>query len=286
MELIHSARVENFELVKLKNGVMSLRALEPRETFHPGIGPVEEATLLHVAQQKIVERCESGEDSFFCIWDVGLGAAANALAAIRALKNATRPVQIWSFDKTLKALEFAIENAAALGYLQGFESEIAELLARGEVQISKNILWRLKLGDFVATLNSSTLPEPDSIFYDPYSPIGNPEMWNLDVFSKLRSHLSPTKTCLMTTYTRSTSMRVALLLAGFQVGTGCLVGEKDETTIVSNVLSALDRPLTREWLEKRVRVSHNSAPLRGATYIIAPINGADFKQLQALPQFA
>lgn len=278
---------EDFELVPLENGVVSLRCLEPRETFHPGIGPAEEARILHVEQQRLVERALASQD--FVIWDVGLGAAANALTTIRALQNALPedhpyPVILQSFDKTLSPLQFALENAQALGYLLGFENEIKELLEKGEVRIGKSIVWRLHLGDFVEELPTLDLRAPDAILYDPYSSKGNPEMWTLDNFSMLWSKLDPERLCLLTNYTASTYIRVTLLMAGFCVGYGLQVHKKLHTTIASNRVDVLKRPLDCEWYEK-LKISHSAAPLKNIPYSIAPIEDEDYRVLGEHPQF-
>ncbi len=278
--------MENFELVQLKNGVMSLRALEPRETFHPGIGPVAEASILHVNQQRLVERCQT--QSNFCLWDVGLGAAANALSAIQALLPtipSDHRIEIHSFDKTISPLKFTLENSQSLEYPLGFEEILLKLINNGSVDVSDQIHWKLHLADFSKSISETKFPTPDAIFYDPYSPIGNPDMWTLQHFSNLFLALSPDRPCLLSNYTRSTQIRVALLLAGFFVGIGCVIDMKDETTLASNFLSEIKNPLNREWLEKRVRISHNAAPLRTSRYQILPISGEDYAALLAHPQF-
>ena len=277
--------MENFELVPLHNGVMSLRCLEPRETFHPAIGPEAEAVLLHVDQQQLTERCLATPD--FHLWDVGLGAAANVLSAIRAFQRdvpETHPIQIISFDKTPSPIEFALKHAEELGYIKGFEPEIRELVDRGTVKIGKNITWNLRR-NFTDEIQDASLRAPDAIFYDPYSAKGNPEMWNLDIFSKLFAKLDPERPCLLTNYTASTSVRTTLLLAGFFVGTGCAVDKKLQTTIASNQLNVLKKPLDLEWLKGRVRVSHASAPLRDSPHVIAPISQEDYTAILNHPQF-
>ncbi len=281
--------LEKFELVPLENGVMTLRCLEPRETFHPGIGPVEEARILHVEQLRLVERAQASPD--FILWDVGFGAAANVLTAIRALlaklpKDHPYPVTIESFDKSTAAIEFALTHRAELGYPEGFEKEIRGLLNNGSVVIDNRILWNFHLGDFAETLKTSTTRAPDAIFYDPYSVKGNLEMWNLEHFSRLRATLHPERMCLMTNYTASTYVRVTLLLAGFFVGVGCAIDKKHETTIVSNQLSALRNPLDRDWLEGRVRRSQSAAPLRGNRLTIDRLSEEDLFSIRQLPQFA
>ena len=276
--------MEEFELVPLNNGVISLRCLEPRETFHPGIGPEAEAQILHVDQQNLVERCLKSQD--FHLWDVGLGAGANVLTAIKAFQKnlpASHPVTIQSFDKTKKPMEFALDNAEELQYLLGYESIIKELLSNGTVKLASNITWNL-YGEFDSALNQG-LRSPDAIFYDPYSAKGNPDMWNLDIFTKLRKTLDPERLCILTNYTASTYIRVTLLLAGFHVGIGCEIDKKNQTTIFSNHLSALKNPLDPDWLEKRVRISHSAKPLREIPHHIAPISEEDYSALQALQQF-
>jgi hypothetical protein len=95
----------NFSLVTVASGAVSLRSLEHGETFHPVVGPMAEARSLHVAGSRIVER--AGECARpFVIWDVGLGAAANAVAVIEALSEARCPahVELHSFDCTAAPL--------------------------------------------------------------------------------------------------------------------------------------------------------------------------------------
>jgi hypothetical protein len=110
-------------------------------------------------------------------------------------------------------------------------------------------------------------------------------MWTLDHFSRLRGQLSPTAPCLLTNYTRSTAVRVTLLLAGFFVGCGHATGEKDQTTIASNELGLLEEPLGSAWLQ-RVRRSTNGAPLRPGRGEKVAISREDWERLVAHPQFA
>ncbi len=284
---------ERFELVPLAGGIHSLRSLANGQTFHPVVGPAAEAEAVHVAGTRLVERANAMPGHCLVIWDVGLGAAANALAAVRALVAGYRhaeEVMMFSFDRSLGALEFALANAKTLGYPVGFEPVLRSLLTRRGVEIpvgDTKIFWRVVCDDFPTMLaHPAKFFPPHAIFYDPYSPTVNPEMWTLETFAALRGRTDPAHPCLLTTYTRSTAVRVTLLLAGWFVGIGGATGEKDETTVATNTPALLDRPLPRLWLEKKVYASTNAAPLRaGADDTRGPISDEDFERLRAHPQF-
>ena len=76
----------SYSLVYLRNGACSVRSLAEDETFHPVIGPAAEAEALYVRQLRLPERVQATPGEFV-IWDVGLGAAANALTAIRLIRE-------------------------------------------------------------------------------------------------------------------------------------------------------------------------------------------------------
>src|SRR6185312_10436232 len=80
------AMKSGYQLVTLANGGTSVHSSHYGETFHPVIGPVAEAEALYVNQLRLRERLQhfSGE---FVIWDIGLGAAANALTVLRATRD-------------------------------------------------------------------------------------------------------------------------------------------------------------------------------------------------------
>ncbi len=166
-----------YRLVRLRNGACSVRSLAEDETFHPGIGPAAEAVALYVRQLRLPERVRdtSGE---FVIWDVGLGAAANALTAIRLVReswssgfslfggtlkrelqhSAPKRLRLVSFDQTSDAAAFALEHGAELGYVAGYESALAELVKNHSVKFSDDLLtveWTLVLDDFPAWLGQT-----------------------------------------------------------------------------------------------------------------------------------
>ncbi|MCX6968044.1 MAG: MnmC family methyltransferase [Verrucomicrobia bacterium] len=273
--------LDGFELVRLKSGQRSVRCRTHGETMHVGTGPSTEAAELHIRQQRIVGRAQAHTGGPFVIWDVGLGPAGNAITALDALRDITAPVEIHSFEIDTAVLEFALQHTEALGYLAGWESQIAELLTQGIAHPLPHVCWQLHRGDYLSQLGQA--PPPAAIFHDPYSPARNPGMWSLELFRAARERVGKGE-CLLTNYTRSTAVRVTLALAGWAVGFGVATGDKDQTTIAASHVDLLERPLGRDWL-LRVRASTNAAPFRGGQYAPGAITDADFTALQALPQF-
>ena len=128
------------------------------------------------------------------------------------------------------------------------------------------------------------LPPPHAILFDAFSPAKNPAMWTLPLFTNLFQLLDPQRPCALPTYSRSTILRVTLLLAGFFVGVGHATGEKEETTVAANTPDLLAEPLGRRWLE-RARRSHRAEPMTEPVYRIAPLSAGSWEKLQAHPQF-
>lgn len=279
-----------YRIVQLANGTHSIHSVAERETFHPVVGPVAEAEALYVRQLRLRERL-SGHKGEFVIWDVGLGAAANALTVLRATRDLPCCIRLISFDHTLEPLRFALNHASELGYFDQYHAHVEELLKNSRATFidgDQSVSWEFHLGDFPTVLTSSLsghlLPAPHAILFDAFSPAKNPAMWTLDLFSKLYRVLDPARPCAMPTYSRATMLRVSLLLAGFFVGAGHATGEKEETTIAANTLALLDEPLGSAWL-KRVRNSTSAEPLVEPVYRQARLSELNWEKLLQHPQF-
>jgi tRNA U34 5-methylaminomethyl-2-thiouridine-forming methyltransferase MnmC len=279
-----------YRIVKLGNGVSSIHSLEHDETFHPVVGPVAEAEGLYVKQLRLPQRMRqcAGE---FVIWDVGLGAAANVLTVLRAAREIEGKLRVVSFDHTLAPLEFGLRHANELGYFDGFENTLRRLLSDHQVEFAngaQKVRWELRVADFpqfAASAAAEELPKPHAILFDAFSPATNPAMWTQPLFARIYQLLDPNRPCALPTYSRSTMLRVSLLLAGFYAGVGHATGEKEETTIAANSMSLIDEPLDRKWLARAHR-STSAEPLWTAEYRQAPMSAKTWAALQAHPQFS
>ena len=278
-----------YRIVKLASGAHSVHSLAHAETFHPVVGPVAEAEALYVRQLKLVERIgrEPGE---FVIWDVGLGAAANAVTVLEATRGVASRLRLVSFDHTLEPLEFALRNTGHLQYLVGYEAPLGTLLRERQVRFengAQKVDWEMHLADFPRLLGQATarsLPKPHAIMFDAFSPAKNPAMWTQPVFAGVFGLLAPERPCALPTYSRSTMLRTTLLLAGFFVGVGHATGKKEETTLAANALELLEEPLDRRWLE-RARRSSSAEPMWEPVYRQAPLAPETWEKLLHHRQF-
>ena len=71
----------------------------------------------------------------------------------------------------------------------------------------------------------------DFVFHDPFSPKVNPELWTVEFFKVLKKMMKE-KGCLAT-YSSSSSVRKALIRAGFGVVEGVALGRKTASTVAS-----------------------------------------------------
>ncbi|MFY3745422.1 tRNA guanosine(34) transglycosylase Tgt [Anaeromyxobacter sp. Red801] len=246
-----------FHLVVTSLGAPAVRDAESGEVMHPVIGPAVEAERLYVAQSRLRERlAEPGPP--LVLLDVGLGAGANALAALRAAAAAPpggRALELVSFERDLGALALAAsdDGAARLG-LAPEDVAAARALLRDGAWGSGRARWRLVLGDLLETLPRQDL-RADVIFWDPFSPRANPGLWTLAAFGAAWARSGPR--CALYTYSTATATRSALLLAGFRVGVGDPSGPKEQTTAAATHPALLARPLDARWL---ARLERSSAP--------------------------
>jgi hypothetical protein len=210
---------------------------------------------------------------------------------LRAGREVTTPLRLFSFDHTTQPLRLALREAGTLGYISGYETAVETLLKENIVEFQNGaqpVRWELRVADFPALLASaamSAIPAPHVILFDPWSPAKNPVMWSAPLFSALHRRLDPRRPCVLPTYSRSTMLRVTLLLAGFYVGAGRPVGRKEETTLAANQPGLIESPLGRDWLARAER-SGSAEPMWDGIYRQAPLAPETLDRLRRHPQFA
>ena len=248
--------LERFRIHESPEGHASIVHCASGEMMHGGIDPTVEANALYVEQARVVERLQEASRAPFVVWDVGMGAAHNAMAAIRACETAApvvqRPLHLVSFEHDVASLRLALRHALKFPHLH--YPAPSHVLRFGEWRSAlAPILWTLHEGDFRQHLTAT--PTPDCIFYDPFSAKTDTPMWTLECFESVFAECAEHDTELFT-YSASTVVRTAMLGAGFIVARGAPTGRRLETTLAMTPAAALRAGvrgrviLGPEWLEQ------------------------------------
>jgi len=246
----------NYEIIQQKGGFHSVRDTRSGEIMHSVTEPLIESQTLYVNQLNPEKALLTDTSDTLVIWDVGLGAATNAMAtisaceAVRARNNqACRPVHIVSFENDLDSFRLAMNNPSLFPYIDHDASRA--FLESGFWRSADGLCeWTLREGDFRTHLENA--PAPDCIYYDMYSASANEWLWSAELFNRIFERCASKRTRLIT-YSVSTQIRSAMLAAGFTVGYGAGTGPKTETTIAFNKSDAVDHGiilLGDEWLSR------------------------------------
>ncbi len=229
--------------------------------MHSWIGPWDEAQKVYLEQSGFDDLVLKTGLPPLVIYDLGLGIATNALAVLQryqALKTRQpdlRTVNLISFENNLEGLRLALENSGQFPFLRPYQRILEKLLQNRKWTDPSGIEWTLMEGDF-RTIDLNTVPRPEIVFYDFYSPKSAPWLWGVGSFQRLANLLGPTSPPMrLITYSAATPVRAAMLLAGFYVGLGRATGHKMETTVASTDPDALARPLDAHWIEHYHRSS-------------------------------
>ena len=111
-KVVQPARMGDYELHRSVHGFYSIRQISSGEIMHSVSAPSEEANQLYIEQSALAARLSTGTSKELVIWDVGLGAASNAMAAIHCFERChggnnragLRPLRLLSFEQDLDPL--------------------------------------------------------------------------------------------------------------------------------------------------------------------------------------
>ena len=264
----------NFQINLGSDGLGRIQQISSGEVMHPESYPDKEAHDLYVEKSSLPARLTINPN--LVIWDVGLGVAHNAMAAIRSAENqwsinedATSKLHMISFENDLDAMKLGITHVPWFPHLK---HGAPHLLYKNGTWRSKDerIIWELKHSDFAEEI-IRPLPLPDIVFYDPFSFKVDSKLWSFEAFKKLA------KTCdkqpfILVTYSTSTAVRAAMLAAGLYVFKTAGTGKRQEATVAVNHLeweryrsgsfeATFEHliPLGEEWLSRWER-SSSKAP--------------------------
>ena len=258
-----SRSLGDYEIHLHSQGFANIRQISSGEIMHLRRPPMEEAKALYIDQSALTARLQlkpgqKPEDlEPLVIWDLGLGAGANAMAAIQcfeteAAKGPVRGLKVISFENDLDSIRLALMHKNRFEYLR--HSGPDAVLARGQWESRQfpGLSWELHVGDFWEKAAQASA-KPDIIYYDFFSQKTNGDCWALESFQKLFAHCDSKKSAQLFTYCSSTTARVAMLNAGFYVAVGEGTGSKKDTIIALSPGFPEPCPyplIEKDWLDR------------------------------------
>ncbi|MDX1909051.1 MAG: tRNA guanosine(34) transglycosylase Tgt [Bacteroidia bacterium] len=273
----------DYEIHTSQQGFSSIRQRSSGEVMHSVNDPIEEADRLYIRQSGLETRLTSPVERPLVIWDVGLGAATNAMGAVHcwekvlAAHGNARPLRIISFECDLDPLRLAARYPGSFPHLRHPAPGVL-LRDHAWTHTSGLLHWDLLAGDFLTRMTEA--PVPDLIYYDPFSYKTDSALWTEAVFAQIRTHCGAHQAQLYT-YSASTAVRVALLGAGWWVGAGTGTGPKAATTFACTQAPGPEIVcLGADWL-RRWRVSSSQAP----AHLGPEARAALIRRIETHPQF-
>ncbi len=187
------------------------------EAFHSRQGARAEAFQKFADATNLVQKAQQPSIKLL---DVCYGLGYNTAAAIEVIysvnPNCTVEVYGLELDSTVPI------GATSPELLQLWSSEtqpILQSLAQQHRYQNNVLTAQLLIGDARQTIDQLIEQhfQADAIFFDPFSPRRCPQLWTVQFFQRVAQCLAPTGT--LSTYSRSASVRSALIEAGLAIGT-------------------------------------------------------------------
>ena len=204
------------KLVKTQDGSYTAFNEAAGEHYHSISGALEEALEKHVNAL--------GVEDGFVILDFCFGLGYNSIIATKGHKN----LQIIGLENDIEI----VRKIKALDVPKIIEEEFnafRDLVEINEISDQFKNTIKLIIGDALQT--TDLLPENyfDRVFFDPFSPQKQPEMWSEGIFQTIYSKMKYGGK--LSTYSCAKWIRNNMEKAGFKVLDGPIIGRKSPSTI-------------------------------------------------------
>lgn len=226
--------MSKLEKVTTRDGSITYKNSEVDETYHSLSGAANEALEKHVKPSGLLEKEE------VVIGDVCFGLGYNSFVAMakHQEKFPRGSLQIFAFENDREILDKIRE--IDYGEYQAQANFVIELLSHKidstpeydlYVYEQDGMLMSLYLGDMRITIPLLADDVLDVVFFDPFSPKKQPELWSVEVFDQMYRVM--TKGAILTTYSCARVTRTNMQAAGFQTVDGPVVGRVSPGTLAT-----------------------------------------------------
>tara|TARA_Y100000310_G_C20670643_1_gene810079 strand:- start:1910 stop:2545 length:636 start_codon:yes stop_codon:yes gene_type:complete len=189
--------------------------------YHSQSGAREEAFEKHVKALKV--------NSNSVVFDIFFGLGYNSAAAIDTVKG---PLTIYCFENDKEILSKILEMDADFeswsiikNFVKGFLEDDIKVYSCDGVKLI------MLFGDAREKIQSVNI-KADFIFFDPFSPLKVPKLWDVDFLKDIRSKMN--SKAKLSTYSCAKIVKGNFLKAGFNLEDGPIVGRDAPSTIAIN----------------------------------------------------
>lgn len=211
------------------------------ETFHSRQGARAEAFQKFASATQLAERARGPS---LRLLDVCYGLGYNTAAALETIWSINPECQVEVYGLELDAsVPLAALEPEVIAVWSSRVQKVLRAIAHDHQFITPTLHATLLIGDARQTIQQVTDSpfQADAIFFDPFSPRRCPQLWTVEFFRQVRQCCDRHGT--LSTYSRSASVRAALLEAGFAIGT----------------IPLGSHPLPHEWSQGTVAGLHPAA---------------------------
>jgi len=206
---------------------------EVQQTYHSQTGAVEEALKKYSIPCKIAEIAKTGTvrilDMFF-----GIGYNSAMAIDIALAENPDCKIEIVAVENDPEIIKKISEVKPPIKSYTLYK----ELVESNEIKENKKFVYEnnnIKITLFVndAKKASKKLPEKyfDAVFYDPFSPKAQPEMWDIDLFQEMFRVMKDSG--ILATYSCARIIRDNMAAADLVYDDGPIVGRRGPGTIAT-----------------------------------------------------
>lgn len=215
------------------------------EAFHSNQGARAEAFQKFAEATNLAQKAQRRSIKLL---DVCYGLGYNTAAAIEVIRSINPICNIEVYGLELDpTVPVGATSPQLLQFWSSETQQVLRSLAQHHRYQQNHLNAQLLIGDARQTIDQliDQRFQADAIFFDPFSPRRCPQLWTVEFFQHVAQCLAPTGT--LSTYSRSASVRSALIAAGFAIGT----------------IPLGDRHLPHEWAQGTVAAwsGENLTPL-------------------------
>lgn len=241
------------------------------EAFHSRYGAKQEAFLKFATATDLPQK--AGRSSLRLL-DVCYGLGYNTAAALETIWqiNPNCQIEVVGLEVDATVPEAAIVPPLIDAWSPKVQSALKSLALTHQCNIPC-LTATLCIGDARQTMRQLDALQADAIFFDPFSPRRCPQLWTIEFFQLTARCLAPDGK--LATYSRSASVRSAMVQAGFCIGTIPLGATHLPHEWSQGTVAAFDpgslHPLSRmeqEHLQTRAAVPYRDPALSDPAEVI------------------